>query len=165
MGQAVRDQCDGGVPCLPRGDSPDASGRRGGSIVNVASISGLLGDYGFSAYNASKAAVINYTRSLAIDCAADGIRVNALCPGAIGETAMGVGTFGSDADKQSWLDGIPLGRHGTPVEMANVVAFLLSDEASYVTGHIMVADGGITAHTGQPNVVKQVKRRQAEAAG
>jgi meso-butanediol dehydrogenase / (S,S)-butanediol dehydrogenase / diacetyl reductase len=133
----------------------------GGAIVNVASISGLGGDYGFTAYNASKGAVINYTRSLALDGARDGIRVNALCPGAIGQTAMGVGTHGSDADKQAWLDAIPLGRTGTPDEMANVVAFLASDEASFMTGSIVVADGGATAHTGQPNVVAQVRRRQA----
>lgn len=136
----------------------------GGAIVNVASISGLLGDYGFSAYAASKAAVINYTRTTALDCAADGIRVNALCPGCIGQTGMAVGTHGSDADRRAWLDPIPLGRQGTPAEMASVIAFLLSDEASYVTGHIMVADGGITAHTGQPNVIAQVKRRRADAA-
>ncbi|HEX7821114.1 MAG TPA: SDR family oxidoreductase [Sphingobium sp.] len=139
------------------------AGGRGGAIVNVASISGLAGDYGFSAYSASKAAVINYTRTLALDCAADNIRVNALCPGAIAETAMGIGKHGSDSDRQAWLDGIPLGRHGTPVEMANVIAFLASDEASYVTGAIMIADGGVTAHTGQPNIVAQVKRRKAEA--
>jgi meso-butanediol dehydrogenase / (S,S)-butanediol dehydrogenase / diacetyl reductase len=136
---------------------------RGGTIVNVASISGLAGDYGFTAYNASKGAVINYTRSLALDCAHDGIRVNALCPGTIAGTAMGVGTHGSAADRQAWLDPIPLGRMGSAEEMANIIAFLASDEASYMTGSIVVADGGTTAHTGQPNVIAQRKRRKAEA--
>jgi meso-butanediol dehydrogenase / (S,S)-butanediol dehydrogenase / diacetyl reductase len=133
----------------------------GGAIVNVASISGLAGDYGFTAYNASKGAVINYTRSLALDGARDGIRVNALCPGAIGQTAMGVGTHGSPTDQQAWLDAIPMGRTGTPEEMANVVAFLASDEASFMTGSIVVADGGATAHSGQPNVMAQVRKRRA----
>ncbi|MFT5605934.1 MAG: meso-butanediol dehydrogenase/(S,S)-butanediol dehydrogenase/diacetyl reductase [Paracoccaceae bacterium] len=135
----------------------------GGAIVNIASISGLAGDYGLSAYNASKGAVINYTRSLAVDCARDNIRVNALCPGAIADTAMGVGAHGSEEDRRAWTDAIPLSRYGSPAEMANVVTFLASDEASYMTGSIVVADGGITAHSGQPNVPKQVQRRKREA--
>jgi meso-butanediol dehydrogenase / (S,S)-butanediol dehydrogenase / diacetyl reductase len=125
--------------------------RQGGSIVNIASISGLAGDYGMGAYNASKGAVINYTRSLALDCARDGIRVNALCPGLI-ETAISAATLARPEDREAWLAPIPLGRTGTPEEMANVVAFLASDEASYMTGAIIAADGGVTAHTGQPNI-------------
>jgi meso-butanediol dehydrogenase / (S,S)-butanediol dehydrogenase / diacetyl reductase len=125
--------------------------KQGGAIVNIASISGMMGDYGMGAYNASKGAVINYTRSLALDCARDGIRVNALCPGLI-ETAMTELTVARPEDREAWLSPIPLGRIGKPAEMANVVAFLLSDEASYMTGSIIAADGGITAHTGQPNV-------------
>ena len=87
---------------------------RGGAIVNIASIGGLLGDYGTGACNASKAAMVNYTRSLALDCARHGIRANALCPGAIGGTSAGVGTHGSDADRQSWVDAVPIRRLGTP---------------------------------------------------
>lgn len=139
--------------------------RQGGAIVNIASVSGLADDYGFTAYNASKGAVINYTRSLALDCAHDNIRVNALCPGTVAETAMGVGKHGTPADQQAWLAPIPLGRLGTPEEMANIIAFLASDEASYMTGAIVVADGGTTAHTGQPNVIAQRRRRRAEASG
>ncbi len=124
---------------------------QGGAIINVASISGLGGDYGMGVYNASKGAVINYTRSLALDCARDGIRVNALCPGLI-ETAMTALTTARPEDREAWLGPIPLGRMGQPAEMANVIAFLASDDASYMTGSIITADGGITAHTGQPNV-------------
>ena len=124
---------------------------QGGAIINIASISGLLGDYGMGVYNASKAAVINYTRSLALDCGRDGIRVNALCPGLI-KTAMSELTMSTPEDRAAWLGPIPLGRMGLPEEMANVVVFLASNEASYMTGSIITADGGITAHTGQPNV-------------
>ena len=125
--------------------------KQGGAIVNVASISGIGGDYGMGAYNASKGAVINYTRSLALDCARDGIRVNALCPGLI-ETAISAATLARPEDRAAWLAPIPMGRTGLPEEMASVVAFLASDEASYVTGAILTADGGVTAHTGQPNI-------------
>jgi meso-butanediol dehydrogenase / (S,S)-butanediol dehydrogenase / diacetyl reductase len=124
---------------------------QGGAIVNIASISGLAGDYGMGAYNASKGAVINYTRSLALDCARDGIRANAVCPGLI-ETAMTELTVARPEDREAWLGPIPLGRMGQPAEIANVVAFLASEEASYMTGSIIIVDGGITAHTGQPNV-------------
>jgi meso-butanediol dehydrogenase/(S,S)-butanediol dehydrogenase/diacetyl reductase len=133
--------------------------RHGGAIVNIASISGLAGDYGMGAYNASKGAVINYTRSLALDCARDGIRVNALCPGLI-ETAISAATLARPDDRAAWLAPIPLGRTGTPEEMANVVAFLASDEASYMTGAILTADGGLTAHTGQPNIPLRRNLRQ-----
>ena len=130
----------------------------GGAIVNLASISGLAGDYGMGVYNATKGAVINYTRSLALDCARDGIRVNALCPGLI-QTAMTELTVARPDDRAAWLGPVPLGRMGKPEEMANVIAFLASDEASYMTGSIVTADGGITAHTGQPNVPHRRKLR------
>lgn len=134
----------------------------GGAIVNIASISGLGGDYGMGVYNATKGAVINYTRSLALDCARDGIRVNGLCPGLI-ETAMTELTVARPEDREAWLSPIPLARMGKPAEMANVIAFLASDEASYMTGSIVTADGGITAHTGQPNVPQRRKLREQQA--
>lgn len=134
----------------------------GGAIVNVASISGLAGDYGMGVYNASKGAVINYTRSLAMDCARDGIRVNAVCPGLI-ETAMTELTLARPDDRAAWLAPIPLGRTGRPEEMASVVAFLASEDASYMTGSIVTADGGVTAHTGQPNVPQRRKLREQQA--
>ncbi len=124
----------------------------GGAIVNTASISGLHADYGFTAYNASKGAVINYTRALAIDHGRDNIRVNAVCPGFIAGTGLTAGLDATPA-RPLWDEVIPLGRGGTPQEMAQVAAFLASDDASYMTGSIVVADGGLTAHTGQPNLV------------
>jgi len=153
--------CRAAIPHMRADGAANGSGK-GGAIINIASISGLLGDYGFSAYSASKAAAVNYTRTLALDCAHDNIRVNAICPGAIAGTAMGVGSFGSEADRRAWTDGIPLGRFGSATEIANVAAFLASDEASFMTGAIIPVDGGITAHTGQPNVIEQQRRRQQQ---
>ncbi|MCA8900667.1 MAG: SDR family oxidoreductase, partial [Hyphomonas sp.] len=123
----------------------------GSAIVNTASISGLGGDFRFAAYNAAKGAVINYTRALAIDHARDGIRVNALCPGLV-DTPITAGLNQMAGLREEWTRRIPMGRPAQPEEMAAVVAFLASDDASYVTGTIMVADGGTTAHTGQPEV-------------
>ena len=132
----------------------------GGVVVNTASISGLGGDHNFTAYNASKAAVINYTRSLALDHAKDNIRVNAICPGLIA-TALTSGLQQQTALLEHWTGRIPMRRAGSAEEMANVVCFLASDEASYMTGSIVVADGGVTAGTGQPDVAGFLSSLQA----
>ncbi len=130
--------------------------KKGGSIINTASVSGLFGDRGFSAYNAAKGAVVNYTRSLAVDHAKDGIRVNALCPGLIATPIINaMKQFPQFEDYVR--NGIPVSRTGTPEEMANVVAFLASDEASYVSGAMIVADGAKTADGGLPNMLDWVK--------
>lgn len=135
--------CHYAIPHMPKGSA----------IVNTASISGMGGDYRFAAYNAAKGAVINYTRALAIDHAREGIRVNALCPGLV-DTPITAGVSQMPGLREEWTRRIPMGRAAQPEEMAQVVAFLASDAASYVTGHIMVADGGTTAHTGQPEVAQ-----------
>jgi meso-butanediol dehydrogenase/(S,S)-butanediol dehydrogenase/diacetyl reductase len=127
--------------------------RPGSAIVNTASISGLGGDYRFAAYNAAKGAVINYTRALAVDHARDGIRVNALCPGLVATPITAALQQLPDLQEE-WCRRIPMGRPAQPEEMARVVAFLASDDASYMTGAIVVADGGTTAHTGQPEVAQ-----------
>lgn len=136
---------------------PAMRGRPGAAIVNTASISGLGADHGFAAYNAAKGAVIQYTRTLAIDHAADGIRVNALCPGLVDTPLLGPLAHVPGL-MDEWLPAIPAGRAARPEEMANVACFLASDEASYMTGSVVVADGGMTARTGQPDFVAAVAK-------
>jgi NAD(P)-dependent dehydrogenase (short-subunit alcohol dehydrogenase family) len=114
-----------------------------GAIVNVASINGLTAERHFADYNTSKGALIALTRSTAIDLAPD-IRANAVCPGYV-ETEMTAGYL-ADPDVRARVGhDIPLGRVGQPREIADTIAFLLSDRASYITGAIITADGGRTA--------------------
>ncbi len=125
----------------------------GGSIVNTASISGLGGDYGLAVYNAAKGGVVNYTRTVAIDHAHENIRVNAVCPGPV-ESALTAPLLANSRLAEEYARLIPMGRVGKPEEIADVVAFLASDDARYVTGATLVVDGGLTAATGQPNLTK-----------
>jgi meso-butanediol dehydrogenase/(S,S)-butanediol dehydrogenase/diacetyl reductase len=129
---------------------PHLRNQGGGVIVNTASISGLFGDYGLPAYTAAKAGVANLTRTLAIDLARDNIRVNAVCPGPV-ETAMTKNLAADEEIMEEYRKLIPMARMGQPQEIAAAVAFLASDDASYLTGHNLVVDGGVTAGTGQPN--------------
>jgi len=129
---------------------PELLKRGGGAIVNTASISGLFGDFAIGAYNAAKAGVINLTRVTAIEYAGRGIRVNCVCPGAI-DTPLLKPSLSIPGFAEGTLAQIPMRRLGQPEEMANVVMFLASDLASYVTGAAVVADGGLTAQTGLPS--------------
>jgi len=124
-----------------------------GSIVSTASISGLGGDYSLAAYNAAKAAVINLTRSAAVDFGKQGVRVNAIAPGPVLTSGLRQWLEARPDVRALYEDHIPLGRAAEPSEVAAVVSFLCSDDASYVTGTTLVVDGGLTAWTGQPHIM------------
>lgn len=115
-----------------------AAGR--GVIVNIASVSGQRGNAARTAYGASKGAVITLTQSMATELAAAGVRVNAIAPGPI-ETPM-VARGYDPAAKARWLAHIPLKRFGKPEEVAAAALFLASDEAAFITGHVLNVDGG-----------------------
>jgi len=116
-----------------------------GSIVNVSSIRGLVAGPNAAAYCASKAAVRLFTKSTALECAAlgNGVRANSVHPGVI-ETPLSARAL-DDSVKAARLQAIPVGRFGQPTEIASVIAFLASDESSYMTGSEVVVDGGYTA--------------------
>ncbi|CAI6025282.1 SDR family NAD(P)-dependent oxidoreductase [Cohnella sp. JJ-181] len=118
-----------------------------GCIVNTASQLAFVGAGSFTAYTASKAAVVNFTRSLALETAAYGVRVNCICPGAI-DTPLLRRQFEGKRGPQGTIDDLvglhPLGRLGRPEEIANCILFLSSPLASFVTGSAMLADGGYT---------------------
>ena len=119
----------------------------GGSVVNIASVEGIEGFEGGSVYNASKGGVVLLTRNMAIDYARKDIRVNSVCPGFI-ETPLANQLLGLEpmrAVRDRIEDAHQLGRFGKPEEVANGIVFLLSDEASFITGHSLVIDGGFTA--------------------
>jgi 3-oxoacyl-[acyl-carrier protein] reductase len=114
--------------------------RRYGRIINIASISGIMGNPGQTNYSASKAGQMGFTRALAREVASRTITVNAIAPGFIQTDIWS--TVPEDAQK-SLMDIIPLGRVGQPEEIAKAAAFLASDDAAYITGHTLTVDGGI----------------------
>src|SRR5579885_1155630 len=131
---------------------PAMRDQKSGAIVNTASISGLFADYGVAAYNTIKAGLINLTRAFALEYGPLGIRANCVCPGVIDTPLIGSG--GQDPEMRKRIESkIPLGRLGRPEDIANVVLFLASDLAAFVTGAAYVADGGQTAHTGIPPII------------
>jgi len=113
---------------------------RNGSIINMSSVVGVKGNAGQANYAASKAGLIGFTKSVALELGSRNIRCNAIAPGFI-ETEM-TGAL-DDATVQSWRDAIPLKRGGTPEDVANVCVFLASDWSSYVTGQVIHVDGGM----------------------
>jgi meso-butanediol dehydrogenase/(S,S)-butanediol dehydrogenase/diacetyl reductase len=121
-----------------------------GCMVNTASVSGLGGDWGAAFYCASKGAVVNLTRAMALDHGAEGVRINAVCPSLV-KTNMTNGWPQEIRDK--FNERIALGRAAEPEEIASVVAFLASDDASFINGVNLPVDGGATASDGQPKIV------------
>jgi NAD(P)-dependent dehydrogenase (short-subunit alcohol dehydrogenase family) len=122
--------------------------RQRGAIVNIGSVAGMVGIPNMAAYCASKGAVINLTRQMAIDYAKWGIRVNVVAAGTVASTEMGAMLLRRDATPEARarrLAKYPLGRFGEPRDIAEAVLYLLSDEASFVTGAVMTVDGGMTA--------------------
>jgi NAD(P)-dependent dehydrogenase (short-subunit alcohol dehydrogenase family) len=119
-----------------------------GSIINTASIAGLIGSPQIAVYSASKHAVIGLTKSVAGECTGTGVRVNCVCPGLIESRMLGAifeGRYGSTATPPRAIERVPARRLGQADEVASIVAFLASDEASYVSGSAYTVDGGRTA--------------------
>jgi NAD(P)-dependent dehydrogenase (short-subunit alcohol dehydrogenase family) len=128
--------------------------RRQGAIINTASVAGIRSGAGGNAYSASKAALINYTQTTACDLGAYNIRVNAVCPGLV-ETGMTQPLFdyARGAGKENKLGSrCELRRYGRPEEIASVISFLASDDASYITGQAIPVDGGNTASLNLPGM-------------
>ena len=147
---AVFDSCQLALPQL---QSTINSGKASGaSIVNVASLDAVRGDRGFAAYNAAKAGVANFTRSLALEFGPEGIRSNTVSPGAV-DTPLTTMTTSNPTAAAAFESAIPLGRFGAPHEVAAAIAFLAADEASFINGANLLVDGGVTAGTGHPDVL------------
>ena len=122
--------------------------RSGGNLVAVSSVSGLLGDWGQAGYNATKAAVSNFVRSLALDWGPAGVRLNAVAP-ALTRTGAVAAVTEDPQLLDKFVDRVALGRIGEPEDIAPAVLFLASDAARYITGTILAVDGGTGASTGQ----------------
>ena len=133
-----------GVWLCMKYEIPQMLKQGGGTIVNTASICGLVGLERMPAYNASKHGVVGLTRTAALEYAPKNIRVNCVCPGAI-RTAMMERFLDRGASEQDMIAAEPIGRMGQPEEIAQGVIWLLSDAASFVTGHAMAIDGGWVA--------------------
>jgi NAD(P)-dependent dehydrogenase (short-subunit alcohol dehydrogenase family) len=139
-----------GVYLVSRFVLPEMRRRGGGAIVNVASLHGLHTEPGWSAYAASKGGVIALSRSMALDYAAEGIRVNCVCPGMIDTSLLRAAAMHEyrahpEERLRQWAAQQPLGRLGTPEEIAELILFLAGPRSSFITGSVYTADGGRSA--------------------
>jgi len=120
--------------------------RGSGSIINIASVSGLLALRGMSAYGAAKAALIHFTRQTAVEAGAHNVRANVIAPGVINTAATAAGFAGPHAEwGRRIAEQVPLRRSGEPAEVAALAAFLAADESAYISGSVITIDGGKTA--------------------
>lgn len=124
--------------------------QKSGAIVNTASVAGLVGFPGLSPYVASKHAVIGLTKTAAVEVAESGVRINAICPAPVNTRMMrsiesNIAPGNEGAVQKQFAESISVKRYGEPSEIANLVVFLASDKASYITGGIYPIDGGMTA--------------------
>lgn len=129
--------------------------RRGGAIVNMASVNGHLGQARFSAYAAAKGGVQALTRQMAVECGADGIRVNSLSPGLIVTEAFEAVL--TEQDLRMTTEGYPIGRVGRPMDVAHAALFLASDAAAFITGADLAVDGGLAAQNAAAVVSPRIR--------
>ena len=128
---------------------PVMAAQGAGSIINISSGAAVAGEPGLGAYGAAKAAIVNLTKTAAVENAARGVRINTILPGPI-ETPALLAAVEATRGRAGWERQIPVGRLGRPEEMAAVALFLASDDASYVHGAAIIADGGVAARTNSP---------------
>ena len=148
---ALFESCQSALPHLRTTIASGAAS--GAAIVNVTSLTAVAGEPGMAAYAAAKAGALNFTRSLALELAREHIRVNAVSPGAI-DTPLSAATTGDARIAAAFHEAIPIGRFGRPEEIAAAIAFLAADEASFIIGANLLVDGGVTAGTGHPNLMR-----------
>jgi meso-butanediol dehydrogenase/(S,S)-butanediol dehydrogenase/diacetyl reductase len=130
---------------LTRRVLPTMMAQKNGSIVHISSIAGLIALPGVAAYNVSKGALNQFSRSIAVEYGSYGIRSNSICPGLI-ETDMTADLMKDASLMQEWSKEYPIGRFGKPEDVASACLFLASDESSFITGTVLPVDGGFTSH-------------------
>ena len=136
---------------------PEMQKTGAGSIVNMASVHSMLMAPGKLVYEAGKSAVIGMTRQMAIDFGPTGVRVNAICPGHIATERIRAASRDNPSGARFLADQYPLRKVGRPVDVANSIVFLCSDEASFITGHALVVDGGLTVQLQEDFGVRQAQ--------
>lgn len=126
------------------------SGPHRGTIVNIASGAALAGEEGLGSYGAAKAALVNLTRTTAVENAREGIRCNAILPGPIATPSMLAAAEQAPGGVEAWASQTVPGRLGEPEEIANAICFLVSNQAAYINGAMLCVDGGVSARTNSP---------------
>jgi NAD(P)-dependent dehydrogenase (short-subunit alcohol dehydrogenase family) len=140
-------------PLLVRSLLDDLRGSEGAAVVGIASIASFIGYVDIVPYCASKAGMLGVVRALALTLAGDGVRVNAICPGNIDTPMLRARATATPERREAFERHTPLGRLGEPEDIARAARFLMSDEASYVTGTQLIVDGGVLAQGGTPRPV------------